>query len=194
MRYEPLEFIATPELWGAAQQNPPRRRRTTFGDFDGLEVRLALLRSPNYDPKNKPTITGSKVLVDLVTSLQHEAVEEMLTILVNTKLRVTGIYVANRGQIAGVGSLPIDVLRAAVAANSPAFFMIHNHPSGDATPSSTDFALTHRVAIAAYALGIELLDHVVIGLDSWTSLADQGKIPTTTDLNHVVARAMETFR
>lgn len=62
-----------------------------------------------------------------------------------------------------------------------AIIVAHNHPSGDSTPSSQDRDVTHRLVRAGQVLGIQLLDHLVIGARGYTSLADHGAIPQVWD-------------
>ena len=69
---------------------------------------------------------------------------------------------------------PAEVLRPAVVVAAPHIIVAHNHPSSDPTPSPQDIAITKELAEAATLLGVELLDHVVIGRSEATSLKDRG--------------------
>jgi len=79
-----------------------------------------------------------------------------------------------------VGSLtaslvhPREVFRPAIAIAAAGVILAHNHPSGDPEPSADDIALTRRLASAGALLGIEVLDHLVIGFDRFVSLKDRG--------------------
>ena len=68
---------------------------------------------------------------------------------------------------------PAEVLRAAVIENAPSIIVSHNHPSGDPTPSPEDVSITRDLAASAKLLGIDLLDHVVIGGDRFVSLKER---------------------
>ena len=59
-----------------------------------------------------------------------------------------------------------------------AVILAHNHPSGDPTPPAQDRDVTRRVAAAGRILGVPLLDHLVVGRNDWTSLADRGLLPS----------------
>ena len=63
-----------------------------------------------------------------------------------------------------------EVFRPAVRANAPAIIVVHNHPSGDATPSQEDIALTQHLRQAGRTLNVDLLDHVVIGQNQFVSM------------------------
>ena len=100
--------------------------------------------------------------------------EHVWTILLNNKNRVIGIEEVSRGSLTAALLVPRDVLKGAVCANAARFVLVHVHPSGDATPSAEDVAITKRLREAGAILGIELLDHVVIGHGRYTSFLDNG--------------------
>lgn len=100
--------------------------------------------------------------------------EELWVVLLNTKnlvLRVVPVYRGNvSASLVRVGELFQDAVR--VGASS--VILAHNHPSGDPTPSPDDLHLTAEALAAGRLLDIEVLDHLVIGHDAWTSLRDRG--------------------
>jgi len=69
---------------------------------------------------------------------------------------------------------PREVFQEAIAGRAAAIIVFHNHPSGDPEPSTEDLALTRRLASAGALLGIELLDHVILGAGRYLSLRDRG--------------------
>ncbi|MFL5777844.1 MAG: DNA repair protein RadC [Chloroflexota bacterium] len=100
--------------------------------------------------------------------------EELRTVLLDTKnhvLRVATVYQGNvSASLVRVGEL----FRDAVRLNAAAVILVHNHPSGDPTPSPDDLHLTAEALAAGRLLDIELLDHLVIGHDAYVSLRDRG--------------------
>ncbi len=70
---------------------------------------------------------------------------------------------------------PREVFKAAILANAAAIICVHTHPSGDPSPSAEDMEITRRLVEAGKILGIEVLDHVIIG-DRWVSLKERGCI------------------
>lgn len=84
------------------------------------------------------------------------------------------------GGLHGLHVLPRDPLRAMLREGASSFVLVHNHPSGDATPSEDDLRFTQRIAAAAEVVSTPLLDHVVIGSPGYTSLLNQGLMPTIT--------------
>lgn len=77
------------------------------------------------------------------------------------------------GSLNSAGVHPRDVFRTAVAVNSAAVVLAHNHPSGDPEPSEDDVRLTRRLQRCGETLGIELLDHLVVGDRRWVSLRER---------------------
>jgi DNA repair protein RadC len=100
--------------------------------------------------------------------------EELRTLLLNTKNVVTGMQTVYVGNLAGSTVRVGEVFRDAVRCQAAAIVVVHNHPSGDPTPSADDLRITAELAQAGRLLDIELLDHVVIGADGWVSLRSLG--------------------
>ncbi|HEY3164226.1 MAG TPA: JAB domain-containing protein, partial [Candidatus Limnocylindrales bacterium] len=100
--------------------------------------------------------------------------EELRVVLLNTKnvvLRVETVYQGNvSSSLVRVGEL----FRDAVRLNATGLILVHNHPSGDPTPSPDDLHLTAEALAAGRLLDIDLLDHLVIGHDAFVSLRDRG--------------------
>ncbi len=100
--------------------------------------------------------------------------EELRAVLLDTKnhvLRVVTCYVGNvSASLVRVGEL----FRDAVRLDAAGVILVHNHPSGDPTPSPDDLHLTAEALAAGRLLDIDLLDHVVVGHDAWVSLRDRG--------------------
>jgi DNA repair protein RadC len=91
-----------------------------------------------------------------------------------------GLLSASRvaqGGLHGCALTPRDVLRPALRAGGSAIVLVHNHPSGDPTPSAEDLRMTAALATASEVVGLELLDHVVVARSGATSLRDLGALP-----------------
>ena len=91
------------------------------------------------------------------------AQEQLRVLLLDTKNHVRACHLIYQGTVNGASIRVAETVRPAVIANLPAILMIHNHPSGDPTPSPEDIHATQRIAEAAALLDIELLDHVILG-------------------------------
>jgi DNA repair protein RadC len=108
-----------------------------------------------------------EALVDSMGSLERE---ELRVLLLDTKNVVTAMRTVYLGNLAGspvrVGEVFIDAVRSCAAS----LVVVHNHPSGDPTPSADDLRITTELVEAGRLLDIEVLDHLIIGRGRWASL------------------------
>lgn len=98
--------------------------------------------------------------------------EEFHVLLLNTRHRVIREVAVTRGILDASLIHPREVFRQAVVEGAAGIILVHNHPSGDPTPSAEDRAVTRQLADAGRALGIPVLDHVVVGEGGYRSAAD----------------------
>src|SRR5262249_30719327 len=95
------------------------------------------------------------------------------------KNRLTGLHTVSMGSLTASVVHPREVYKAAILAQAAAIICGHNHPSGDVHPSREDRALTTRLYQAGKLLGINLLDHIIVGEDgTYFSFADEGLLDT----------------
>jgi len=92
----------------------------------------------------------------------------------NTKNHIIARETLSMGTLNASLVHPREVFKAAVQKSSASIICVHNHPSGDPTPSPEDIALTKRLAEAGHLMGIDVLDHLVIGDGRFVSLKEQG--------------------
>lgn len=106
----------------------------------------------------------------------HEEPEEyMYMICLNTKNRVIGVFEISHGTVNSSLVGPREVFQKALLANAVSVIFVHNHPSGDSTPSREDINITSKLVEAGKLLSVEVLDHIVIG-DQYTSLKEKGYV------------------
>jgi DNA repair protein RadC len=105
--------------------------------------------------------------------LRDAGQEEFHALLLNSRHRVLREVLVTRGILDSALIHPREVFRAAVGEGAAGVILVHNHPSGDPTPSAEDRAVTRQLAEAGRAVGIPVLDHVVVGRGAYTSLADE---------------------
>ncbi len=126
-------------------------------------------------PEDPPSIScPDDVLRLLGPEMSGLAQEQLRVLLLNTKNLVVGQRVVYQGNVNSSIVRPAEVLRPAVIEAVPSIIISHNHPSQDPTPSPEDVAVTRELAQAAKLLGVELLDHVVIGGEKFVSLKERG--------------------
>ncbi|HEU4571365.1 MAG TPA: DNA repair protein RadC [Candidatus Limnocylindrales bacterium] len=126
-------------------------------------------------PSGRWTIRSPGDVADrLILQMGRLEREELRIVLLNTKnvvLRVQTVYQGNvSSSLVRVGEL----FRDAVRLNATGVILVHNHPSGDPTPSPDDLHLTAEALAAGRLLDIEVLDHLIVGHDAWVSLRDRG--------------------
>ena len=126
-------------------------------------------------PAARATIRSPRDLADrLILQMGRLEREELRVVLLDTKnhvLRVATVYQGNvNSSLVRVGELYRDAVRL----NAAGVILVHNHPSGDPTPSPDDLHLTAAALAAGRLLDIQLLDHLVIGHDAFVSLRDRG--------------------
>jgi DNA repair protein RadC len=128
-------------------------------------------------PAARPTIRSPRDVADrLILQMGRLEREELRVVLLDTKnhiLRVATVYQGNvSSSLVRIGEL----FRDAVRLNAAGVILVHNHPSGDPTPSPDDLHLTAAALAAGRLLDIQLLDHLVIGHDAYVSLRDRGVV------------------
>lgn len=102
--------------------------------------------------------------------------EHCLLVSLDTKNRVLAIDTVSVGSVDHTFMAPREVYRDALFRGAAAIVLAHNHPSGDPTPSPADRAITRRLTAAGVAIGVPLVDHLVIGDTHFTSMARQGQV------------------
>jgi DNA repair protein RadC len=143
-----------------------------------LTVRYAVKR----DDEGRPVMIGRVLMTPresaavLVPLLQHEPSEVFAVLFLSTRHHVLAYHEVGRGSLDAVLVTPRDVFKAAILANAAAVILCHSHPSGDPTPTRDDFELTSRLAAAGTLLGIEVLDHIVVGEGRYVSFKEIGRL------------------
>ncbi len=126
-------------------------------------------------PSGRWTIrTPRDVAERLMPLMGHLEREELRVVLLNTKNAVLKVVTVYQGNVSSSLVRVGELFRDAVRLNAAGAVLVHNHPSGDPTPSPDDLHLTAEVLAAGRLLDIELLDHLVIGHDAYVSLRDRG--------------------
>ena len=126
-------------------------------------------------PEDRLEVTSpeaaAEILMPLMQGLDRE---HCVTLNLDTKHRLLAATTVSIGSIDHTFMSPREVFRDALTRGASAIVIAHNHPSGDATPSRDDELVTRRIGRAGEILDIEVLDHIVIGHQHWTSLARRG--------------------
>lgn len=128
------------------------------------------------------SLTTPDDVADYLRAAIGSAAEERFMVLgLDVKQRPVIVRTVAVGSLTSVQVHPREVFRPVVEAGAHAVILVHNHPSGDASPSDQDIILTHRMMRVGAALGIEVVDHLVVTREKVASLADLGHIARHTD-------------
>lgn len=127
--------------------------------------------TPNERPViHSPEDAANLLLYDM-SALEQE---EMWVVLLDTRNKVISIDSLYRGSLNSSQIRLGELFKPAIRKNAAAFIVAHNHPSGDPSPSPDDIAVTRAIVQAGKLLDIDVLDHLVIGMNRWVSLKSRG--------------------
>ncbi|MBI1853737.1 MAG: DNA repair protein RadC [Planctomycetes bacterium] len=124
-----------------------------------------------------PLRSSADIYRHFAARLRDRKREEFLVVLLDGKNRVMREARISLGSLNASIVHPREVFHLAVRESAGAVVLVHNHPSGDPTPSAEDIEVTQRLARAGDILGIRVLDHVVVGEGSYTSFMERGLLP-----------------
>ncbi len=124
---------------------------------------------------DKPVIGSWKKLLDyLRLAMAEEKIEQFRVLFLDNKNALIADEQQQRGTVNHTPVYPREVVKRALLLQASAIILVHNHPSGDPTPSQDDIAMTKEVAAAADKLGISVHDHIIIGRKGHASLRSLG--------------------
>lgn len=135
-------------------------------------------RMAREGPAERARIRGARDVYDrCAPTLRDLNREEFRVLLLNTQHAVTREIVVTVGTLDTSVVHPREVFRAAVLESAAAVILVHNHPSGDPTPSPEDHTVTAQLVAAGRMIGIPVLDHVVMGDGCYVSFVEAGLLP-----------------
>lgn len=137
-------------------------------------VQAAALRLARSEIRDRPLLDNWARLMDyLNAALARERVEQFRVLFLDSRNHLLADEVQARGTVNHTPVYPREVVKRALELHAAAIILVHNHPSGDPTPSREDIAMTAETRKAAEALAIVLHDHVIIGNGRWVSLRER---------------------
>lgn len=149
-----------------------------LGEAKAAQIKAAIelgRRLTLESPEERPTIHSPQ---DAAALLQYEMSaleqEELRVVLLDTRNRVLDIVMVYRGSVNSSQARIGELFKAAVRRNAANLIVVHNHPSGDPTPSPDDVAITRAIIQAGKLLDVDVLDHLVIGGGRFVSLKERG--------------------
>ena len=196
--YELLELLLFRSIPRCDVKPVARRLLETFGDFNRvlsaplerlLEVRgvgeavavdlkiveAATHRMARSKVMQRPVLSSWDALLDYChTAMSHSDTEHFRILFLDRKNVLIADEEQARGTVDHVPVYPREILKRALELSASALILVHNHPSGDPTPSEADISMTDQIALAASSLGIALHDHIIIGKSDELSFRSEG--------------------
>lgn len=124
---------------------------------------------------HRPVLASWQALLDYChTAMAHRETEQFRVLFLDRKNLLIADELQAKGTVDHVPVYPREVVKRALELNASALILVHNHPSGDPTPSQADIAMTEQVAQAATVLGLVLHDHLIIGKNRQLSFRTEG--------------------
>lgn len=124
---------------------------------------------------SRPAITSPADAVNMVMEeMRYLEREHFQVLMLNTRNQVLGVHLASVGTLNSSLVHPREIFREPIRRAAAAVILVHNHPSGDPSPSQEDMAITRRLVEAGRLLGIEVLDHIIIGDNRYISFQERG--------------------
>ncbi len=140
-------------------------------------VQAAALRLISEPVREHPILTSWQALLDYLRADMAHLVHERVRVLhLNSKNRLIRDELVSEGSIDQAAIHTREVIKRALELGSAAIILVHNHPSGDSSPSRQDIAITKDICDAGRKLGIAVHDHIIIGKDGHTSFRSKGLI------------------
>ncbi len=168
----PLLSVAAERLESALQGWKPGREPGRDEKVIRIAHELALAATP---PKRGARCLDPATVYRLMAEVAREPVEEFHIVLLDVRGRLMATERVARGSLSQCPVHPRDVLRPAIAHGAHGIVFVHNHPSGDPTPSSEDADLTERLKAAAELVGILARDHVIVASGGYYSFVEAGR-------------------
>lgn len=148
------------------------------GEAKAIQIKAALelgrrllVAAPHERPQIRQPADAANLLMAEMSLLSQE---HLRTVLLDTRNRVISMPTLYVGSLNAASVRVGEVFREAIRANSAAMILIHNHPSGDPTPSPEDVQVTRQIVEAGSLLNIDVLDHLIIGRQRFVSLKERG--------------------
>jgi len=159
---------------------PPERLLEIKGVGDAVVLELKIIEAAAHrlarsKIMQKHVLSGWDALLDYChTTMAHRETEQFRVLYLDRKNVLVADEEQAKGTVDHVPVYPREVVKRALELNASALIVVHNHPSGDPTPSETDITMTNQIQDAAMALGLILHDHLIIGRSRELSFRSEG--------------------
>jgi DNA repair protein RadC len=171
-------LAASPEALATVKAADSKGRALRVGPETALDIGLLheATRRVAVEPVKKRTVISSwsALLAYVKVALAHEPREQFRVLFLDRKNQLLADETMNEGTVDHAPVYPREVARRALELSASAVILVHNHPSGDPTPSAADVEMTRKVVEATRVLNITVHDHLVVGRDGVASFKALG--------------------
>ena len=138
-------------------------------------VQASAVRLARADVQHAPVLSNWDVLIDYLRAVQgRERVEQFRILFLDSRNRLLADEAQAKGTVNHTPVYPRELAKRALELHATAIILVHNHPSGDPTPSRADIEMTRDIEAAAQAIGVAVHDHIIIGHAGWLSFRREG--------------------
>lgn len=134
-----------------------------------VKLQMVKEKTVEYDPVIKIPMDVVK-FINSIENYDLSINERAVVIALNTKNHIVAYTEISIGNVNACSINPVDIFRFLFTTNANKFILVHNHPSGDSTPSGIDIDITKRIQKISDLMQLEFLDHIVIGDNDYTSI------------------------
>ena len=138
--------------------------------------RVTLVREGSSNTDKKTVHSPEDVHAIIAAEYADAVVETAMMLALDTKNKIIGVFTISTGSLNASIIHPRDVFQRALLVNAASVILVHNHPSGDPTPSPEDVKLTKKLVEAGRVMDITVLDHVICGEGKYVSLRERGQL------------------
>jgi DNA repair protein RadC len=168
-----MKTITVETLFGAETMTVPRRPikfKQIRAIMETLEVREEVAQYLQADRR----YTAPAQVAEIFSFLHNEVKEHFFTVHLDGKNRILCLDLVSVGSLNQSIVHPREVFKTSLITSAAALLLVHNHPTGDPTPSAEDIAITRRLKEAGEIIGIKVLDHVIVGSEGYLSFVERG--------------------
>ena len=163
----------TKETFFGQEQAPAKPRTIRLKQIRAVYETLTIKEEVNHYLQPFTRYTSPEQVFDTFSFLRRETKEYFFAIHLDGKNRICCVDEVSVGSLNQSVVHPREVFKTALLSSAAALILVHNHPTGDTTPSREDIEITRRLKETGEIIGIKLLDHIIIG-DSYLSFVSQG--------------------
>ena len=135
-------------------------------------IRCGIVRDADNPTENRTSMNRPADVLGWLSEIRNSDREQFCCLHLNARNQVNALEIVSTGSLNASLVHPREVFKAAVLNNAASVILAHNHPSDDTTPSREDIELTRRMVSAGEIMGIEILDHIIIGPSRFLSMKE----------------------